>query len=96
MQVWHSEGAEVLDGIDTLLVHSQADIEACCFESVIISLIGVVQVRHWEGAEALDGIDTLLVHLLADADNAAALESFAAAPNEASADPTVSHWQQSV
>ena len=40
------------------------------------------QVRHWEGAEALDGIDTLLVHLLADADSAAALESFAAAPNE--------------
>ena len=52
--------------------------------------------RHWEGAEALDGIDTLLVHLLADADSAAALESFAAAPNEARADPTVSHWQQSV
>ena len=40
------------------------------------------QVRQWEGAEALDGIDTLLVHLLADADSAAALESFAAAPNE--------------
>lgn len=42
----------------------------------------VAQVRHWEGAEALDGIDTLLVHLLADANSAAALESFAAAPNE--------------
>ena len=39
------------------------------------------QVRQWEGAEALDGIDTLLVHLLADAESAAALESFAAAPN---------------
>ena len=63
---------------------------------MIIGLIGAVQVRHWEGAEALDGIDTLLVHLLADADSAAALESFAAAPNEARADPTVSHWQQSV
>ena len=59
-------------------------------------LIGAVQVRHWEGAEALDGIDTLLVHLLADADSAAALESFAAAPNEARSDPTLSHWQQSV
>ena len=61
----------------------------------MIGLIGVVQVRQWEGAEALDGIDTLLVHLLADADSAAALESFAAAPNEARSDRTLSHWQQS-
>ena len=48
----------------------------------VLTLPAAGQVRHWEGAEALDGIDTLLVHLLADADSAAALESFAAAPNE--------------
>ena len=103
MQVWHWEGAEALDGIDTALVHLQAEIksllfgvcddrpdwgragaavggsrgdgwyrhaagangkqisEACCLESVMIGLIGVVQVRQWEGAEVMDGIDTLLV-----------------------------------
>ncbi len=53
-----------------------------------------MQVRHWEGAEALDGIDTLLVHLLADADSATALESFAAAPNEARSGPMLSHRRQ--
>ena len=61
----------------------QAGALACLLRCVwALMLPAAGQVRHWEGAEVLDGIDTLLVHLLADADSAAALESFAAAPNE--------------
>ncbi len=64
-------------GKETVCIHDNTVAEGGEVKCLVVK-----QVRQWEGAEALDGIDTLLVHLLADADSAAALESFAAAPNE--------------
>ena len=79
-----SHGAHCWAGGASQTCHMSASRSACVRVCGVWALTLPVagQVRHWEGAEALDGIDTLLVHLLADADSAAALESFAAAPNE--------------